>query len=119
MAALLLLPLALAAQTKPDDSCAISGQVSNAATGEPVRRALVSLTRIDISPAMNRSADAQTVATDAAGQFAITGIAPGKYRLSAERNGSSPPSTARADLARPAPRSPWRRDRNRVTWRCG
>ena len=87
MAALLLLPLALAAQTKPDDSCAISGQVSNAATGEPVRRALVSLTRIDISPAMNRSADAQTVATDAAGQFAITGIAPGKYRLSAERNG--------------------------------
>src|SRR5450759_5667631 len=50
MGALLLLPLALAAQTKTDDPCAVSGQVSNAATGEPVRRALVYLRRIDMSP---------------------------------------------------------------------
>ena len=87
MGALLLLPLALAAQTKPDDSCAISGQVSNAATGEPVRRALVTLRRIDMSPGTTTIQVSQTVATDAAGQFAMAGIAPGKYRLAAERNG--------------------------------
>jgi protocatechuate 3,4-dioxygenase beta subunit len=87
MGALLLLPLALAAQTKPDDSCAISGQVSNAATGEPVRRALVSLRRIDMSPGTTTIQVSHAVATDAAGQFAMTGIAPGKYRLTAERNG--------------------------------
>jgi protocatechuate 3,4-dioxygenase beta subunit len=87
MGALLLLPLALAAQTKPDDSCAISGQVSNAATGEPVRRALVSLRRIDMSPGTTTIQVSHAVATDAAGQFAMAGIAPGKYRLTAERNG--------------------------------
>ena len=87
MGALLCLPLALAAQTKPDDSCAISGQVSNAATGEPVRRALVTLRRIDMSPGTTTIQVSQTVATDAAGQFAMAGIAPGKYRLAAERNG--------------------------------
>jgi protocatechuate 3,4-dioxygenase beta subunit len=85
---LLLLPLALAAQTKPDDSCSVSGQVSNAATGEPVRRALVSLRRIEMSPGVTSIQVSNTTAsTDSAGQFAITGIAPGKYRLSAERSG--------------------------------
>jgi len=83
----LLLPLALAAQTKPDDSCSISGQVSNAATGEPVRRAMVSLRRIDMSPGVTNIQVSNTASTDATGQFAITGIAPGKYRLSAEHSG--------------------------------
>jgi protocatechuate 3,4-dioxygenase beta subunit len=85
--ALLLLPLALAAQTKPDDSCSVSGQVSNAATGEPVRRAMVSLRRIDVSPGVTNIQVSGTGATDATGRFAIAGIAPGKYRLSAERSG--------------------------------
>ena len=88
MGALLLLPLALAAQTKPEDPCSISGQVTNATTGEPVRRALVYLRRIDGSPGgvMNIQVS-NTVTTDAAGRFAMAGIAPGKYRLSAEHNG--------------------------------
>jgi protocatechuate 3,4-dioxygenase beta subunit len=85
--ALLLLPLALAAQTKPDESCSIGGQVSNAATGEPVRRALVSLRRIDMSPGVTNIQVGNSVTTDAAGRFAIAGIAPGKYRLAAERSG--------------------------------
>ena len=87
MGALLLLPLAVAAQTKPDDSCSISGQVTNAATGEPVRRASVYLRRIEASPAVTNIAVTQPGATDATGRFAMTGIAPGKYRLSAERSG--------------------------------
>ena len=85
--ALLLLPLALSAQPRPDDSCSVSGQVSNAATGEPVRRALVYLRRIDASPGVTNISVSNTASTDAAGRFAMTGIAPGKYRLSAERNG--------------------------------
>src|ERR1035437_4061748 len=87
MGALLLLPLALAAQTKTDDPCAVSGQVSNAATGEPVRRALVYLRRIDMSPGVTNVQVGNSVTTDAAGRFAIAGIAPGKYRLAAERSG--------------------------------
>ncbi len=87
MGALVLLPLALAAQTKPDEQCSIGGQVSNAVTGEPVRRALVYLRRIDVSPGVTNIQVTNTVTTDAAGQFAMTEIAPGKYRLSAERTG--------------------------------
>jgi protocatechuate 3,4-dioxygenase beta subunit len=88
MAALVVLPLALAAQTKPEDSCAVSGQVTNAVTGEPVRRALVALRRVETSPGVTTvRVGTNAATTDAAGQFAITGIEPGKYRLSADRNG--------------------------------
>ena len=87
MGALLLLPLALSAQTRPDDLCSISGQVTNAVTGEPVRRALVYMRRIDMSPGVTNVQVTQSGTTDAAGRFALSGIAPGKYRLSAERSG--------------------------------
>ncbi len=87
MSALLLLPVALAAQTNPTEPCSVSGQVTNASTGEPVRRALVSLRRIDASPGVTNIQVAQSGSTDAAGRFAIAGIAPGKYRLAAEHNG--------------------------------
>ena len=90
MGALLLLPLALAAQARPDDSCSISGQVTNAATGEPVRRALVYLRRIDTSPGVTNVQVTQSGTTDAAGRFALSGILPGKYRLLAERSGFIP-----------------------------
>src|ERR1019366_1922374 len=55
---------------------------------EPVRRALVYLRRIDGSPGgvMNIQVS-HTGTTDAAGRFAMAGVAPGKYRLSAEHNG--------------------------------
>src|ERR1039457_7067549 len=84
---LLLLPLALAAQNKPEDPCSISGQGTKAASGGTGRRALVYLRRIDMSPGMSSIQVSNTVTTDAAGRFAMAGVAPGKYRLSAERNG--------------------------------
>jgi len=90
MCALLLLPLALSAQARPDESCSISGQVTNAVTGEPVRRALVYLRRIDMSPGVTNVQVTQSGTTDAAGRFALSGIAPGKYRLLAERSGFIP-----------------------------
>ena len=77
----------LAAQTNPADTCSVSGQVTNASTGEPVRRALVALRRIDASPGVMNIQVTQSGSTDAAGRFVITGVAPGKYRLSAEHNG--------------------------------
>jgi protocatechuate 3,4-dioxygenase beta subunit len=87
MGAFLILPLALAAQTSPADSCSVTGQVTNASTGEPVRRALVALRRVDTSPGVTNVQVTQSGTTDAAGRFALTGIEPGKYRLSAEHNG--------------------------------
>src|SRR4051794_36460338 len=86
--AVLLLPLALAAQTPPPDGlCSISGSVVNAITAEPVRRAVLALRRVDSSPGVTNVSVTNTVATDSAGQFAISGIQPGTYRRSAERNG--------------------------------
>jgi protocatechuate 3,4-dioxygenase beta subunit len=40
-----------------------------------------------MSPGVTNIQVSQTVSTDGAGRFAMAGIAPGKYRLSAERNG--------------------------------
>ena len=87
MGALLWLPLVAAAQTRPGDLCSVSGAVTNASTGEPVRRAMVLLRRVDSSPGTATVNTTNSASTDGAGQFAIAGIAPGKYRLYAERNG--------------------------------
>lgn len=86
----LLLPLVLAAQgvqTASDTLCAISGQVVNASTGEPVRRATVYLRRTDSSPGVTTISVTHSVSTDASGHFAIDKIEPGTYRLAAERSG--------------------------------
>src|SRR5947209_8088579 len=82
-----LLSIALAAQTPPDDRCTISGQVVNAATSEPLRRALVSLRRVDSSPGTTNIRLTNAATSDSAGRFTFTGIEPGSYRLSAERSG--------------------------------
>ncbi|MEO8371499.1 MAG: carboxypeptidase regulatory-like domain-containing protein [Candidatus Solibacter sp.] len=87
MCALLLMPLALAGQTAGDEAASISGSVANAVSGEPLRRALIYLRRIDASPGVTNMQVSKTTYTDAAGRFTLEGIAPGKYRLSAERQG--------------------------------
>jgi len=87
MHAILLLPLALKGQTGGDDAASISGSVTNALSGEPLRRALVYLRRIDATPSATNVQVSKTTYTDAAGRFTIEGITPGKYRLSAERSG--------------------------------
>ncbi len=57
----------------------------NAATGEPLRRATVTLRRT--SSSSDTAPRGYTAATDAAGRFGIAGVVPGDYRLSARRNG--------------------------------
>ena len=74
-----------AVATRPEDLCAVAGQVVNASTGEPLRKASVTLRRADAGPAGGPRAYAAT--TDASGGFAITGVEPGQYRLSARRTG--------------------------------
>ena len=88
----LLLPLALAAQNPqtPDTLCTISGTVVNALTAEPVRRALVTIRRIDSAPGTNATRVTQAVSTDSTGGFTMTGIDAGTYRLSVDHTGFIP-----------------------------
>lgn len=65
---------------KPEDLASIEGQVFNAATGEPLKKASVSIRR----PERGQPLFAMT---DASGQFSLTGVEPGRYRMFAERNG--------------------------------
>ncbi|MFB3829969.1 MAG: collagen binding domain-containing protein [Bryobacteraceae bacterium] len=70
-------------QYKPEDACTVEGLAVNAATGEPLRKASVRLRRAD----GGYGARSYTATTDAAGKFTIANVAPGSYRLSAQRNG--------------------------------
>jgi hypothetical protein len=69
------------APVKPEDLGSIEGQVFNAVTGEPLKKATVSLRRLD-----SRGQPLAATA-DASGQFLIAGVEPGRYRLFADRNG--------------------------------
>jgi protocatechuate 3,4-dioxygenase beta subunit len=69
------------APTKPEDLASIQGQVFNAATGEPLKKATVSLR------GLSGRGQPTSAVSDAAGQFSFTGVEPGRYRLFAERNG--------------------------------
>jgi hypothetical protein len=77
--ALLLIPPAACAQSA--QSYRIAGRVVNAITGDPVRRATVSVL------SQEQNSVVASVLTDADGNFAIPGLAAGKYPLTASRRG--------------------------------
>jgi hypothetical protein len=79
LALLFVCALALQAfQAKPEEEkCAIEGRVTNAVTGEPLRRVALSLT----------GPGRMTAETDEAGRFAFHGLNPGRYALTADRAG--------------------------------
>jgi protocatechuate 3,4-dioxygenase beta subunit len=80
---LLCLSGALALAQTADDRCVIEGQVLNGATGEPLKKVAVLLQNLD-----NKSRDQlSTAVTGSGGQFALKDIEPGRYQLSADRNG--------------------------------
>ena len=66
----------------PKTDCVLSGQVVNAATGEPLKKATVTLYRQDSLQYQPRQKD-----VDAEGRFAFDDLAPGRYALSASRSG--------------------------------
>ena len=76
-----------APSTKPEDLASISGQVLNAVTGEPLRRASVTLMRADPTPGDLGPPLSYSTSSDAAGQFTMKDVEPGKYRMTAQRNG--------------------------------
>ena len=86
----LLFQLAVPAQQSPalnpSDQCTIQGAVVKAGTGEPLHKASV-----DARPAGTRRGNEQaqggSAETDEMGRFEIKGLAPGRYYLSAYRNG--------------------------------
>jgi protocatechuate 3,4-dioxygenase beta subunit len=67
---------------RPEDKCSIEGQVVNAQTGDPLKKARVRLYSNDGRQNNNYSA-----VTDGGGHFIIQAIDPGNYTLFAERNG--------------------------------
>jgi protocatechuate 3,4-dioxygenase beta subunit len=72
-----------AAKALEKDLCAVSGLVVRVITNEPLKRANVSLRRID-SPGEEPTYGAQT---DISGRFSIEGIPPGRYHMEVSRAG--------------------------------
>lgn len=80
-------PAAQANPTRPEDLCWIEGQVSNVATGAPVKKAELRLQRVNLNPNTGSMQTSYSTTADAGGKFAMKDIEPGKYRLSVSRNG--------------------------------
>jgi hypothetical protein len=80
-------PAAAPSPTKPEDLCGIEGQVTNVATGAPVKKIDLLLNRIDLDPRTGAQQTTYSATSDTGGKFAMTDIEPGKYRLTASGNG--------------------------------
>jgi hypothetical protein len=101
VACLFAFPLALLAQpqqpvvqgqiAQDPEKAALEGQVLNAATSEPLRKATLTLRMNVAALATQRGrqpeATTYTVTSDAAGKFAFVNVDPGDYRLTARRDG--------------------------------
>jgi len=75
------------AATPAQDLCTIQGQVFNAATGEPLKKATLNLQRTDLTPDMMSMPATYSTTSDASGKFGMKDLEPGKYRLTVTRNG--------------------------------
>jgi hypothetical protein len=76
--------------TKTEDLCTVEGQVANAVTGEPIRRASILLMRANPVPGETGPPTTYSTQSNTGGQFAMKDIEPGKYRLTVNRNGYVP-----------------------------
>lgn len=75
--------LALALQVVPaGDLCIVAGQVVDRSTGEPLRK-----TTLILQTASGRDRKTYAVRSNSEGQFEFRDVAPGSYRLSADRFG--------------------------------
>ena len=82
---LFVLLLAGAPQNAPGKGT-IQGIVVKAGSGQPLRGARISFRRVDGNPGAFGNSKTP-VTTDATGRFLVTGVDPGQYRVSAERDG--------------------------------
>jgi hypothetical protein len=72
---------ALAALAQQPELCTVEGQVLKAGSGEPLKKAQLTLRKLDARDVTF------TATTGESGRFLIPDVEPGRYRLSAERNG--------------------------------
>ncbi len=85
--ALALLPALASAQIPAQkEKCVVSGRVTNALTGEPIRKADVHLDYANRKPQMSGAQGYRGIA-DADGRFRFEAVEPGEYSLSADRPG--------------------------------
>src|SRR5882762_4228369 len=70
------------APVDPEDQCTVEGNVLNATTGEPLRKARLMLRRQGDS-----QDNSYSTVSDAGGHFVMDHVDPGRYMLSASRNG--------------------------------
>src|SRR5437867_4410717 len=84
--ALVILPLDGQQQSTTDNPCSIDGQIVRAVDGEPLKSARLSLVQVET---LDKPQSYKAV-SDAKGRFQLTGVAPGRYRLTATRNGYAP-----------------------------
>jgi hypothetical protein len=80
-------PVAAAPETKPEDRGAVEGQVFDAATGEPLKKANLVLRRVDAPPNPGAPPPSYSLSTDDGGKFSMKDIDPGRYRLTVNRTG--------------------------------
>jgi hypothetical protein len=73
--------------SKAEDLGSVAGQVSNANTGEPLGKAELTLRRTDMRPGTGGIPGSYSGTTDSTGRFLIQKVEPGRYRLTARRNG--------------------------------
>jgi hypothetical protein len=86
---------------QPRDRCSVEGQVMNSLTGEPVRKAHISLQGMGSPNSRGASPSTYAAVTDAGGRFTIQDIEPGTYFMGAERNGFIDAQSGRWGQARP------------------
>jgi hypothetical protein len=73
----------MAGAAKPEPPAKLQGRITNATTGEPLKRASIMLMPAEPRP----DSTPYSTSSDASGAFAMSDIVPGKYRLWAERTG--------------------------------
>ena len=73
--------------TQPKDLCSIEGQVMNSLTGEPIRKAHITLNGMGSPNGRGANPSTYGAVTDTGGRFMIQDIEPGTYSMGAERNG--------------------------------
>ncbi len=69
---------------KPPEKCMVEGRVVSAASGEPLKKAFVTLVRTASSAGHPRP---PSTTTDENGHFLLNDVVPGNYSLAADRNG--------------------------------
>jgi protocatechuate 3,4-dioxygenase beta subunit len=74
-------PEVLLSPAKPGEKCVIEGAVLKATTGDPLKKAVLTLRRAE------GHHQPKSATTDASGHFQLKDIEPGRYRLFAARNG--------------------------------